>query len=172
MKNLFITTIAISTALTFASAEESYGMPEKKMVRAMPAKMMATATPVMGMMEGAPRTGDAVIDGKIATLVKEREEKIRLIRQEYEVKIKAAIGDKKVLLKEMVGTSSRPVMKDGERPMMKDGERPMMNASGTKPMMRPEGAKDARPRPLGLFEGLFKSFFGGDAPQVQAEEAQ
>ena len=164
MKNLFITTIAISTALTLVSAQETYGMPEKKIVRAMPAKMMATATPVMGMMDQAPRTGDALIDGKIATLVKEREEKIRLIRQEYEAKIKAVIGEKKVLLKEMVGTSSRPIMKDGNRPMM--------NASGTKPMMRPEGVKETRPRPLGLFEGLFKSFFGGDAPQAQAEEAQ
>jgi hypothetical protein len=189
IKKLLITTIATTSVLAFVNAESNEG----KLLRAMPVKMMASATmPMMGG-EGAPRTGDAVIDGKIATLVKEREDKIKAIRQEYEAKIKAVIGDKKVLMKEMMASGTREMMErrddwkkaSGTREMMErrddwknaSGTRPMMggdrmmNGSGTRPMMkRPEGAD--RPKPMGLFEGFFKSFFGGNPKELEAQEVQ
>ncbi len=165
MKKILITTIAISSVLAFAGAE-SYNTGDKKMVRAMPAMMMASGTP-----EGMPRTGDAVIDGKIATLVKEREDKIKAIRQEYEAKIKAVIGDKKVLLKEMTGerrddwkaTGTRPM---GDRPEFASGTRPMgermMNGSGTPGMPRRPEVRGASTEGMGFIERFFSAFRKSD----------
>ena len=188
MKKLLITTVVVSTALALVSAQNSYKEPERKIVRAMPAKMASTSP--QGMPEGMPkseipRTGDSIIDGKIATLVKEREEKIKAIREEYQAKIKAIIGDKKVLMKEMMASGTRPMMDDmkkkmeneeyrsgsGTPPMMRDEDR-KMNASGTSGAPKRSEPREVRPKPVSLFNGLFKSFFGGDARNAQAQEAQ
>lgn len=51
----------------------------------------------------APTTGDPAVDAQLAALTKEMEAKIKAIREEYGVKIKAAIGTRKL-------TAPTPVM--------------------------------------------------------------
>lgn len=172
MNKLLITTITVGAMFTLASAEE---LRPTKMVRAMPIRASSTETQgrpeVMPRLE-APKTGDSVIDNQISNLVKEREAKIKAIHEEYKTKIDALIGNKKVEGRGMMGTSSRP-MEDrwnngsGTRPMMNGDYR---NASGTPGMMKRggEGNKPA-PRPMGVIENFFRSFFGGDASKAEAE---
>jgi len=153
MKKLLITTLAVSSVLAFASAQEGYNYQDKKLVRPLQAKMMASSsaptkpTSVGEVMRRddmqkpvAPKTGDAVIDAQIASLFQEQEAKIKAIRDEYQAKIKAIMGDKKAMNKEgrdgMMGTGTRPAMNDDMKKKM-EGE--YRNSSGTRPMPKMEG---------------------------------
>lgn len=203
MKKIFITTLVATTALLMVSAEE-YGTREKRMPRPMQAKMMATTTTTGAPSRGAPKqekqdrpempkmeipkTGDATIDQQLADLFKEQETKIMAIRKEYEAKVKAIIGDKKIINRDTImGAGTRPMMDDmhkkmegGDDHMMATGTHPqmdgekrdgdhMMNGSGTRPMPVRRGEGD-KPKPVSLFEGFFKSFFGGNPKEAVAEE--
>jgi hypothetical protein len=213
MKNVLLMTAALSSSLLFISAE---GVNTKKGTQMMQPRNFGTTTHTMpqGMMPmpsmmSIPTTGDATIDAQLVTLFKEQEEKIKAIRQEYEVKIKAITGDKKIIERTMMmGSGTPPMMEDmrkrmeddmhhnasGTRVMMGSTTRQMMdgehyngkydNGSGTYPMMRGEN-KDRRDssrpseggmpknretsKPLGLFQGLFKSLLGANAQDAQAE---
>jgi hypothetical protein len=211
MKKQIITTIAISATLVAVSAQD-YGSQEKKMPKPMQAKLMATTTPTgmpkkelqnraapvkkemaeMPKME-IPKTGDEVLDKQLVALFNEREEKIKALRQEYEVKIKAILGDKKIINKDnMMAPGARPTIDEMKKKMetaggmMASGTRPsiddmkkkmeeargqMMNASGSRPMP-PKPFEGDRPKPVSLFEGYVKSFFGGNPKQAVAEEVQ
>lgn len=191
MKNLLLTTIAITATFTFVSAEVT---KTTRVIKSMP-PVRSSSTEPQGNREGMPKleiptTGDSAIDSQIVSLFKEQEDKIKAIHQEYEAKIKALIGDRKISGHGSMATGTRPMMDDSKK-RMEDGEH--RNASGTHPMMRNgdnhnstdtplimkrgegrggmEGNKDlGRPRPMGLIQNFFRSFFGGDAQEAQAQE--
>lgn len=87
----------LATAVSFAVAEQG----EVARPRLMQA---AVAVPAQMMAQPVITTGDAATDAKIKALQDEMEAKIKAIREEYRTKIDAAIGDKKVIGRGIVGT--------------------------------------------------------------------
>ena len=191
-KNTLYTATAIAAlTISFANAAEPQKNPDQA-----PAKVGATqakgiATPEAKRTEGKgqgemkgkmgqsearggqvepiiPQTGDPVVDAQLRALGAEMEAKIKAIREEYQPKFKALIGDRKVKGVGVMSSSTRPVMGSSTRDMIRGEEgrmgsstRPMMGTgSSTRPMMgssthegmppqggeRPENKGGQRPR--------------------------
>ncbi len=145
-----------------------------KMMRAMPNSGMGTST--MGMKDDdmPPMTGDAATDKKIQALHKEMMDKIKATREEYQKKIKAVIGERKVLTKEAVRMmQASSTMKGDDHMRMMKGSSTMVTSSSTegrRPFPRngevrgesteanEVGATEAQGQ--GGFRGFFNRFFG------------
>lgn len=114
-KTLTVSMLALS-ALSFANASEEV-------------KASQPGRQIMMTMPMAITTGDPAIDTQVKAMQKEMQDKMKVIAEEYSVKIRKIIGDKK------------PLMASGTREMMKDTMHDMrgvmknMMASGTKPAM-------------------------------------
>jgi hypothetical protein len=151
------------------------------------AKMIDQMVPEMRY----PMTGDSATDAQIQVLVKEMDTKIRAIHDEYNAKIKVAIGDKKVLSQGVPDlTEAREAMKQATEVVNKAqgvagqaGQmgRQMMNQEGGKQGMMQgrrdgqgynegevRGAATARPSQVegvggtgAQFNSMFRSMFGG-----------
>ena len=94
-------------------------------------------------------TGDATIDAQVKVLRDELETKMRALQTEYEVKIKAIIGDKKPVRN---GTSTPREMRSEEgRPMERREEAQMM---------RIEASGEADAMPLNRLFDRIKGMFG------------
>lgn len=137
MKKLLITTtLALST---FALVNAEAGTSTRAMpMRPLEAGLMARMT-----------TGDATIDAQVKVLRDELETKMRALQTEYEVKIKAIIGDKKPVRN---GTSTPREMRSEEgRPMERREEAQMM---------RIEASGEADAMPLNRLFDRIKGMFG------------
>ncbi len=115
-KILTISALALS-ALNFVSANNDVKGSEsgRQMMMTMPMAFV---------------TGDPAIDSQVKALQKEMQDKMKAIAEEYSVKIRKIVGDKKPI----TATGTNGIMKDTMHDMR--GAMKNMMASGTKPGMR------------------------------------
>lgn len=106
MKKLLVG-LAVLSAAAYASAEtgtvtvsQANGVHNVMMVRASatasPAMMKAQAAQMLPQVLPRIATGDASIDVQIEALHKEMELKMKAVRDEYQVRLKALIGDRPI----------------------------------------------------------------------------
>jgi hypothetical protein len=133
MKKYIITTSVAAIALSVAFAEIQ-PMPPVQAVAGQRAQGQAvgapkrdlrvsSSTPVKPLTVLPPITGDLATDNQVRALQKEMEQKIQAIRTEYQAKIKAVIGDKKIL-RQGSSTTVRPVQAQpyNQQQMMNQGQ--------------------------------------------------
>ncbi len=162
MKKIAISGMLVLAALGVVSASE--GTSSEQMPPLLPPMMT---------------TGSSTLDAQIKTLRQGYETQIKALREEYMTKLKALVGDKKM----MMGTSTRPMMKDGKNEE-KDGKGHMMGSGSStmmmgdrKPMQQGErhemkqgeveGVSTEMPQDSNLPQGnvvwgFFKKFLGGN----------
>jgi hypothetical protein len=85
---------------------------------------VASSTQGRPQMALPPITGDPATDNQVRALQKEMEQKIQAIRTEYQAKIKAVIGDKKII-RQGTTTMMRGSSTMIQRPMMGVPQRPV-----------------------------------------------
>lgn len=133
MKKYIITSFIALTAITSLYAEEGMDNEGKSMkvmqVNSRSEVGMSEPTSVKEMIikeMGQPPfmiTGDATIDAKIKALHIEMESKIKMIRDDYQAKIKILIGNKKLI------PSKKDMMERGSSTMHMDDKKNMKGSS-------------------------------------------
>lgn len=168
MNKVCIVSLLAASAVAFAGAEENLRpMPvnaPSQAVRAIKAVLATTTRPAMMLEENVPLTGDKAVDDKIKALVKERNEKLKAVHEEFQRKLKELIGERKEM---------RASTTDARRLEMQNK---MMNASGTqqRPPMMASGTPMRKPpveAPRNIFKRFIQSFLG-NPQELQAEEVR
>jgi hypothetical protein len=139
--------------------------------------------PIPALQSPFPVTGDATIDAQIKVLVKERDDKMKAIGEEYKVKIQALVGNRPLLRPQMasgtmmrlgggvqgIGATGSGTERGAVRGvMMRTNQGNGNNADAEQPSSRPVmGAQGGASQTIGQgigaqFNSLFRGMFGGN----------
>ncbi len=97
MKKILGTALIFVSATSFVFAQTNENRNERQVRPMMPKNIEQRVENRLDERGVMMTTGDAVIDAQIKTLIQERDQKIKTINDEYATKLKALIGDKKIL---------------------------------------------------------------------------
>lgn len=100
MNKLFITTVALVSLVSFASAQEATVTTDASATINASVQTVTTSAPPEGALPPEFTTGDSKVDRQVAALRKEMVTKIKAIQDEYHKKVKALVGERKVMIKE------------------------------------------------------------------------
>lgn len=95
MNKIYITTIITLTSIAIVNAQNVEGIKKQMIEKTAIVRQIIEQEGQTEMTKIT--TGDANIDNQVMILNQEMEDKIQLIHDEYRAKIKAVIGDKKLI---------------------------------------------------------------------------
>jgi hypothetical protein len=147
MKKTFIATALTLSALSFAYAQDA----------STTASMPAALPPV-------PSTGDVRIDEQVRALHKEMEAKIKTLRDEYQKKLKAIIGERKLL----IASTTKQMRVEIKEERKDDRKEVRTEVREVRKEIREEvRGTSTGSMPQGSPWNIFKKFFGPRATSTQ-----
>lgn len=162
MNKLFITTAIALSALSLVSAQDATVTTGVAATATVTAPAMPPALPPL------MSTGDKKIDEQVRALHKEMEGKIKVIRDEYQKKLKKIIGERKLMMasttKEMASTTKE--MRKDVMEVRKDARAEVRKEVKT---IRQDAKAEVQGARAESGWGLLKRFFGAPAVEGQAD---